>query len=53
MNIKYILFFITACLIFSCSDSNVVGLEVQPNSDIIEIFNSDILNELDSLNPPS
>ena len=51
MNIKYILFFITACLIFSCSDSNVVGLEVQPNSDVIEIFNSDIMSELDSLNP--
>ena len=52
MNIKYFLFFITTCLIFSCSDSNVVGLEVQPNSDIIEIFNSDILSEIDSLNQP-
>jgi hypothetical protein len=51
MNIKYILFFIPACLILSCSDSNVVGLEVQPNSDVIEIFSSDVMSELDSINP--
>ena len=52
MNIKYILFFISACLIFSCSDSNVVGLEVQPNSDIIEIFNAEVMSNQDSINLP-
>jgi hypothetical protein len=52
MNIKYILFFIATCLILSCSDSNVVGLEVQPNSDIIEIFNAEVMSNQDSINLP-
>ena len=52
MNIKYILFFIATCLILSCSDSNVVGLEVQPDSDIIEIFNAEVMSNQDSINLP-
>lgn len=52
MKVIYILALISSFLFFSCSDSNVVGLEIQPNSDIIEIFNGEVINEIDSLNPP-
>ena len=52
MKVIYILALISSFLFFSCSDSNVVGLEIQPNSDIIEIFNGEVINEIASLNPP-
>lgn len=45
--------FFFSLLISSCSDSNVVGLELQPNSDLIEIFNSNIIANDSLVSPDS
>ena len=45
--------FFFSLLISSCYDSNVVGLELQPNSDLIEIFNSNIIANDSLVSPDS